>query len=306
MGWRISLRCRKWFRKLDLLIASWRRYDVIFLERELFDTPDHDFEAGFRAVAGRFVLDIDDGIFLKYPEKFASIAGFSDVVIAGSELLATEARRGCHQTIIIPTVIDLDRYPIHSFRDSNGPVVLGWTGTRSNLAYLEVLRSPLERLAQRHHFEWHVVTDVEGLIEIPRFSGVTMRAIPWSEASEIAVLQQFDIGVMPLPDDAWARYKCGFKLLQYMATGAAAVASPVGVNPEIADSGRAALLATTTDEWEQHLERLLTSASDRQRLRTNARQRVAVHYSLQAHFPAWCQAVLGPMDASQSSENAPD
>lgn len=293
LGWRGSVRCREWLRWIDLLRARWGRFDVVFLERELFDAPDSEWEAAFRQVARRFVLDVDDGIFLKYPEKFARVSGFADTVIAGNELLATEARRFAREVVVVPTVIDLDRYPFEATRDPTSPVVIGWTGTRSNLAYLEVLRKPLERLAQRHTFEWHVVTNAEGLSEVPQFQGVTTRSIPWSEESEIAALGRFDIGVMPLPDDPWARYKCGFKLIQYMAVGAAGVASPVGVNAEIADQGRAARWATNSEEWESQLDRLLASAAERQQIRELARQRVATHYSLQALFPTWYRAVLG-------------
>ncbi len=293
LGWRLSVRCREWLRWIDLQRARWERFDVIVLERELFDSPDSDWEAKFRKVTGRFVLDIDDGIFLKSPEKFARIAGLADVVIAGSELLAAECGRTARDVVIVPTVVDLDRYPYEPARLANSPVIIGWTGTRSNLAYLEILRSPLERLAKRHDFEWHVVTNAEGFQEIPQFAGVTTRAILWSEDSEIEVLGRFDIGVMPLPDDPWARYKCGFKLIQYMARGGAAVASPVGVNPEIALQGRAALLASTSEEWELQLERLLVSAAERGQLRALARERVDQHFSLQAVFPDWKRAVLG-------------
>ena len=291
----MSVRFRKWLRQLDLLRAKWGGFDVIVLERELFNDASSDFEAAFRETTPRFVLDVDDAIFMRYPEKFAIVAGFSDLVIAGNGSLAAEAQRYCQKVAVVPTVIDLDRYPFKVDRQATrmAPLVIGWTGSRENLSSLELLRSPLERLARRHDFEWHVVTNPEGVRDIPQFAGVTTRSIPWSATSEIEVLQQFDIGVMPLRDEPWARYKCGFKLIQYMAIGAAAVASPIGVNTEISDHGHAALLATTPEEWESQIERLLSSAKLRTDLTSRARQRVAEHYSLQACFPAWQRAVLG-------------
>lgn len=295
LGWRGSWRCREWLRQLDLWRARWGGFDVVFLERELFDAPEWELDLAFAGASPRFVLDVDDGIFLKYPEKFAHVAARANVVIAGNAALAAEARRHAREVVTIPTVIDLDRYPFDAFPRSSSPSVIGWTGTRSNLPYLEILRGPLERLAQRHPFEWHVVTDPQGLAEIPSFAGVTTRPIAWSASTEIEGLRALDIGVMPLPDDPWARYKCGFKLLQYMAVGAAAIASPVGVNPDIADQGNAARLASSPEEWEAQLDRLLCSPAERGQLRAMARQRVVDQYSLAAVYPAWKQAVLGKL-----------
>ncbi len=293
LGWRLSLLCREWLRHFDLMRARWGKFDVVFLERELFDDSSDQMEAEFRRVAHRFVLDIDDGIFLKHPEKFARVSSFSDNVIAGNEFLAAEARRHTQNVITIPTVIDLDRYTFEATLPTSSPLVIGWTGTQSNLVYLEALRIPLERLARKYSFVLRIVTNSKGLAHVPSFDGVSTQAIPWSESTEISELKRFDIGVMPLPDDPWARYKCGFKLIQYMAIGASAVASPVGVNTEIAGQGNAALLASTPSEWETQLERLLSSPDERNRMRMSARERIANNYSLQAVFPKWLKAVLG-------------
>ena len=50
---------------------------------------------------------------------------------------------------------------------------------------------------------------------------------------------------MPLPSDKWSEGKCGFKLIQYMALGIPAVASPVGVNSIIIEPGINGYLCTT-------------------------------------------------------------
>jgi glycosyltransferase involved in cell wall biosynthesis len=83
-----------------------------------------------------------------------------------------------------------------------------------------------------------------------------MRYIPWSEKTEAQALQQMDVGLMPLPDNDWARGKCSLKMLQYLACAIPAVVSPVGTNREVLAMGEIGLPATSHSEWENALELL--------------------------------------------------
>ena len=78
---------------------------------------------------------------------------------------------------------------------------------------------------------------------------VPIEARPWSEATEVAELERFDVGIMPLPDGPWERGKCGYKLIQYMACGRPVVASPVGMSAQIVEHGVTGLLARTSADW---------------------------------------------------------
>jgi glycosyltransferase involved in cell wall biosynthesis len=93
------------------------------------------------------------------------------------------------------------------------------------------------------------------------------------------------VGIMPLPDTDWTRYKCGLKILQYMALGIPAVASPVGVNAEMIRTGENGFLAEADERWLDVLERLVTSRTLRQDIGRAGRRTIEDGYSIQQHVP---------------------
>jgi glycosyltransferase involved in cell wall biosynthesis len=103
---------------------------------------------------------------------------------------------------------------------------------------------------------------------------------PTSQAGEAAEIAACDVGVMPLPDDDWARGKCGLKLLQFMAAGRPVVASPVGFNRELIEDGRNGLLAADEGAWESALRRLHGDPALALRLGAAGRRTVEEQYSL--------------------------
>jgi glycosyltransferase involved in cell wall biosynthesis len=112
-----------------------------------------------------------------------------------------------------------------------------------------------------------------------------MDLVPWSEAREIAEVQAMDIGIMPLPDDLWARGKSGYKLIQYMACALPVVASPVGVNGTIVQRGVNGFLVDGLEQWREALEALIASPDLRRRLGQAGRERAVSHYSVQSQAP---------------------
>jgi glycosyltransferase involved in cell wall biosynthesis len=104
----------------------------------------------------------------------------------------------------------------------------------------------------------------------------------WNKESETKDLSEIDIGIMPLPDDEWARGKCGFKGLQYMSFEIPTILSPVGVNTEIIQDGENGYLASTETEWIDKLSALIESPELRERIGKNGRKTVEERYSYNA------------------------
>jgi len=281
---------RRWNRRRDLGTLERWRPDVVLLERELFNNATFDVEQSLRRVARRLVLDIDDGLFVTRPRKFDALCVLSDLVIAGNDLLAARARSVTPRVTVIPTCVNLERFVDAVPRAAEAASrtrVLGWTGTAWNIPFLEALREPLAALSREFPLELRVIAESDRRLRRLGFErdGIATRFLRWSEATEFADLHAFDIGLMPLPDDAWSRHKCGLKILQYMAAGVPVVASPVGVNARIIQHGVNGWLADTPEEWTHTLRRLLLDPARGVAVLEQARRTVEERYSVASQLP---------------------
>lgn len=281
----------------------WRRADVVVLHQIKLSGLEAQL---FAKYAKRRVFDVDDAIYVRKPRnlgdapdesiwrkrKFWATCRFANVVAAGNEVLAEVARVSARQIRILPTSIDVDTYlPTHAPPD--GAPTIAWIGSPENLTYLKMLHPALARLSVRHpRLKLKVICS-----KFPEWSDVTVERIAWSAASEAESLAGAHIGVMPLTDDAWARGKCAFKLLQYMAAALPCVASPVGANREAVIDGVTGFHASSDLEWEERLERLIVSPELRQTLGAQGLDHVRRRYGM-ASYRSKYLALLGELLAN--------
>lgn len=98
---------------------------------------------------------------------------------------------------------------------------------------------------------------------------------------------EMDIGIMPLPEDNWAKGKCGLKGLQYMALGIPTIMSPVGVNSYIIHDGKNGMLAGSVDEWVEKLSLLIEEEELRKQMGKAGKKTVIKEYSVEANKKKW-------------------
>jgi glycosyltransferase involved in cell wall biosynthesis len=246
----------------------------------------------FAAFTRRSIFDVDDAIYVRKPRrlgetpdesawrkrKFAATCRLVDVVAAGNDVLAGVARDAARSVEVLPTSIDTSMYQPTVATPADPPTVV-WIGSPENLIYLEMIRPALGRLAGRYPtLKLRVICS-----SFPDWSEVKIEGIPWSSATEAQSLAGAHIGVMPLTDDAWARGKCAFKLLQYMAAALPCVASPVGANTEAVIDGFNGFHARSGDGWERSLESLIQSPELRARFGAAGRAHVESRYAMHTY-----------------------
>lgn len=208
--------------------------------------------------------------------KIATVMRLADTVIAGNAYLASYAQQaGAKRVESIPTVVDLDRYPATLPISESQIFTIGWIGSPSTARYLRDIAPALAEVCKGDRARVRLIGS--GPVDLP---GVPVEVLAWSEATEVEEIRRFDVGIMPLPDEPWARGKCGFKLIQYMACGLPVVASPVGVNAEIVASGINGLLASTPGEWATALQRLADDQNLRIKMGRAGRKKVEDRYCL--------------------------
>jgi len=93
------------------------------------------------------------------------------------------------------------------------------------------------------------------------------------------VVSGFDIGLCPLPNDEFSRGKSPVKSLQYLASGAAVVASPYGAVQDILTGEVTGLWAEGLEEWKSQLVRVVEDAKLRRSLVRQGRARLEEYFS---------------------------
>ena len=284
------------FARRLVLLFSVPKYDFVFIHREAAPVGPPVFEWLIaRVLRKKIIYDFDDAIWLantseankiaagvKWHHKVADICKWAYKVSCGNAYLANYAQQFNPQAIVNPTTIDTVH--LHNqVRDQAVPgrLVIGWTGTHSTMKYLDQIVPVLARLeAEGLEFEFRVISN-----QPPGLPLQSLVYLPWRKETEIADLLGFHIGLMPLEDDLWAKGKCAFKALQYMALGIPPLVSPVGMNTEVVQHGQNGFVCATAPEWEASLRRILADAGLRQQLGAAARATIEQRYAVVANTP---------------------
>jgi glycosyltransferase involved in cell wall biosynthesis len=293
----------RYFTKFLILLKSiiirtrdvWRAsdYDIILIYRESFMLGTSIFEYLFSLSRTRIVFDFDDAIWLndvsrgnyglkwlKNPSKTSGIIKISDLVFAGNKYLYDYAVIFNENVKIIPTTIDFTYHIKVPVLKSNDSVCIGWIGSLTTIKHFEFAVPFLKVLKNKYRSKIYFMV----IVDFPfRSEELELEATIWSPEKEIEYLSEFDIGIMPLPEDDFTKGKCGFKGLQCMSMEIPTVMSPVGVNSEIIKDGENGFLAANESEWIDKISILIDDINMRRKLGINGRQTVIEKYSMDSH-----------------------
>jgi glycosyltransferase involved in cell wall biosynthesis len=253
-------------------------YDLIYVHRQSAPVAHRVFDAAFLRSGVPIVFDMDDAVFTQYP--IDHLLRGSVAATVGNAYLADYVRRVSPRTqvTVVPTVVDTQKYTVRGAHVPGTRAVVGWIGTSTTFyQYLLPFLPGLVQVCRAAGAEFRVIAspDVQQRTEA---EGATF--VPWALSTELAELQAFDIGVMPLQDDEYVRGKCAFKLIEYGAVGLPSIGTDIGANAEVVRQGETGFLAADQAAFQARLTELLGRADLGRSMGVAARSVIEERFSL--------------------------
>ncbi len=277
-----------------------KKYDAIFVFREVFMMRTFLLENLFCQHSDKLMFDFDDSVWLpnvsKANEKFVFLKSHNVVpklishcklVVAGNPYLKQYANQFNKNITIIPTTIDVNEYIKKTVAKDETKVCIGWSGSVTTIQHFKTALPFLRELKKKYGDKicFQVIGDKNYVDE-----ELDIKGVAWQKENELVELNKIDIGIMPLPDDQWAKGKCALKGLQYMALEIPTIMSPVGVNVEVIKDNENGYLASTSAEWKNKLVLLIEDAELRNRIGKAGRKTVVDEYSIEANQEKYLKA----------------
>lgn len=280
-------------KRIYFVLFQTSNYDLIVIEKELF--PNVPYIVEKLLLKGKvYALDFDDYIATGYKtnlfkrfffeNKIDKLARGAKFVTVGNNWYFKEIKTD--NLIYLPTVVNLENYPIVKENYQTNMVTIVWIGSLSTGKYLQIVAPILRELSKKHLIKLKLI-GVDVVVE-----GVACELIEWKEDTEVSELLSADIGIMPLDKTIWEKGKCGFKLIQYMACGLPVVASDAPANEEIIENGVNGFIAHNENEWYFSIEKLILNKSIREKFGKSGRRNIELNYSYQVWGERYCDILI--------------
>lgn len=271
------------------LIFEAGRYDIVFIQRVL--VSQFVFKL-IQKANKNIIFDFDDAIYLVdryvrskkekgiFLERLRHVIKESRCVITTQSDSNVSFAKAINKNVVsLTTPVDIKRY--YPSRDKNGKyIVIGWIGSPAATFYLYTIKEVFAILSKKYE---NLRIELIGA-ERFKIDGVHLIFKDWDLDKEVADLQGFDIGIMPLEYNNWSQNKY-YKLLQYFAGGIPAVASDFGMCKELIRDGFNGFLAKDRKEWVDKLSALIEDKRLREDMGMRGRETAERSYSYETVSP---------------------
>jgi glycosyltransferase involved in cell wall biosynthesis len=229
-----------------------------------------------RALNKPYFVDIDDFPSRNHNEitlkNFQTLCIHSQGVFAGSETLKLWISSFQPKVYLVPSGIKESQYKSEVKEENKQKICLGWIGNgvhyESDL--IEILLPIATHFSGNSNIEFRFIGVNEKSLFAEKMRNISplnswfIQPADWSDTvSIVKEINKIDIGLYPLIENDFNKYKCGFKALEYFALKLPVVSSNIAMNREIINNGINGYIVNNTKEWIEKLTVLIDQKNTR-------------------------------------------
>jgi glycosyltransferase involved in cell wall biosynthesis len=249
------------------------------------------------------VYDVDDF----HDGQDDGMIEMADTVVSGSHYVGDYCQKHNNNVHILCSITDTEIYKPANRDERSGPITIVWTESFAN-AYLEDL-SLIEQPMRKMHEKYNIRFVLQGMrenrdIPNPRYQNLLanfIRMFPYARVQKFMPIDQYlkegiqtlrdaDIGVIPFKPDRVG--KAAQNMRSLMSLGLGVIGTPGNEHEYVIKHGETGLLASTEEEWEEALERLITDKNLRLEMGKRASRYIKRTYSRKRYIEQIVQ-ILG-------------
>ena len=282
----------------------------VILQRKLIQfqyTQLKDWLLQWRQSGGTVIYDLDDDLldfeglavrtgltkdlFTKVVEKIELVLAHADCVTVSTQTLKNKIEHKSINVHLLPNLLNQrswQRLYTSKPKIVNQPIKLGYIGTPSHTQDLKFITNVIKRLEK----EYGDKIKVETIGVFERQTALFGQKIVVGSKSPypkfVAWLQQtldWDIGLIPLEESSFNKFKSHIKFLEYAALDLAIICSSGETYKTVAKNQQNCLIVENTEsKWYDAIKILIENPELRKRLSAQAKKDVIQQYTIQSNF----------------------
>jgi glycosyltransferase involved in cell wall biosynthesis len=272
-------------------------YDYIYIHKAIFPIDVILIVFLARRSRSKILFDLDDGEWLHSNLKTKMLTKRARRVLAGSHEIMHWAKKYNKDVTLLPTVVDDDAYHKYTINHKERQTyTIGWVGDAKahfKMKNFHEIIEPLKEITKSFKIRFVIIGSrnyqpIKDFFKDAPYEVKFIDSLDWKdpESNPMQMLEEnFDVGIMPLADTPFNRAKCGYKAIEYMASGIPAVVSTLGENIYVVPNGKAGFHARSCSEWIDTLTKLLTDVELRKRMGAYGQKWVKENYSYDSVIP---------------------
>ena len=173
---------------------------------------------------------------------------------------------------------------------------------------MEVCLEGLKQANIQHPFKLRLIAPRSTRLAKLNFDSLDVQWLNIDRVDVERSIRSFDIGLCPLNDQPWVRFKNNAKTMQYMLARVPPVASELGYNRQLIQTGRTGWLVPqhldprrTAEAWCNAILSALSDAASRRRIGVEARKSILQTHSIERWATTYRDALLGKLGVHTSA-----